>query len=153
MIEIEVEADDWSAALPEVEAVVERAATAALGTVQGDVVVLLTDNETVRDLNARFRDKDKPTNVLSFPAPELPELLGAAPHLGDIVLAYGVCADEAVAQKKTLPDHLSHLVVHGVLHVLGRDHEDEAEAEEMEAEERDILARIGVADPYAGDFA
>ncbi|MCK6104923.1 MULTISPECIES: rRNA maturation RNase YbeY [unclassified Brevundimonas] len=151
MIEIEVEADDWSAALPEVEAVVERAATAALGTVQGDVVVLLTDNETVRDLNARFRDKDKPTNVLSFPAPELPELLGAAPHLGDIVLAYGVCADEAVAQKKTLPDHLSHLVVHGVLHLLGRDHEDEAEAEEMEAEEREILAGIGVADPYAAE--
>lgn len=146
MIEIEVEAEDWTAALAEVEAVVERAATAALGTVQGDVVVLLTDNEAVRDLNARFRDKDKPTNVLSFPAPE-----SAAPHLGDIVLAYGVCVDEAVAQKKTLADHLSHLVVHGVLHLLGRDHEDDAEAEEMEAEEREILAGIGVADPYAAD--
>ena len=151
MIEIEVEADDWAAALPEVEAVVERAATAALGRIEGDIVVLLTDNEAVRDLNARFRDKDKPTNVLSFPAPELPELLGAAPHLGDIVLAYGVCADEAVAQKKSLADHLSHLVVHGVLHLLGRDHEDDAEAEEMEAEEREILAGIGVADPYAAD--
>lgn len=146
MIEIEVEADDWAAALPEVEAVVERAATAALGRIEGDVVVLLTDNAAVRDLNARFRDKDKPTNVLSFPAPE-----SAAPHLGDIVLAYGVCADEAVAQKKTLADHLSHLVVHGMLHLLGRDHEDDAEAEEMEAEEREILAGIGVADPYAAD--
>ena len=151
MIEIEVEADAWTGALAEAETVVSRAAQAALGSVGGDVVVLLTDNETVRDLNARFRDKDKPTNVLSFPAPELPELLGAAPHLGDIVLAYGVCADEAVAQKKTLPDHLSHLVVHGVLHLLGRDHEDEAEAEEMEAEEREILAGIGVADPYAAE--
>lgn len=151
MIEIEVEADDWSAALPEVEAVVRRAATAALGTVQGDVVVLLTDNEAVRDLNARFRDKDKATNVLSFPAPELSDLLGAAPHLGDIVLACGVCAEEAVAQQKTLADHLSHLVVHGVLHLLGRDHEDDAEAEEMEAEEREILAGIGVADPYAAE--
>lgn len=146
MIEIEVEADDWTVALPEVEAVVERAATAALGRIEGDVVVLLTDNAAVRDLNGRFRDKDKPTNVLSFPAPE-----SAAPHLGDIVLAYGVCADEAVAQKKTLADHLSHLVVHGVLHLLGRDHEDDAEAEEMEAEEREILAGIGVADPYAAD--
>jgi probable rRNA maturation factor len=146
MIEIEVEADDWAAALPEVEAVVERAATAALGRIEGDVVVLLTDNAAVRDLNGRFRDKDKPTNVLSFPAPE-----SAAPHLGDIVLAYGVCAEEAVAQKKTLADHLSHLVVHGVLHLLGRDHEDDAEAEEMEAEEREILAGIGVADPYAAD--
>ncbi|QYC09898.1 rRNA maturation RNase YbeY [Brevundimonas nasdae] len=146
MIEIEVEADDWAAALPEVEAVVERAATAALGRIEGDVVVLLTDDAAVRDLNGRFRDKDKPTNVLSFPVPE-----SAAPHLGDIVLAYGVCADEAVAQKKTLADHLSHLVVHGVLHLLGRDHEDDAEAEEMEAEEREILAGIGVADPYAAD--
>lgn len=146
MIEIEVEADDWTVALPEVEAVVERAATAALGRIEGDVVVLLTDNAAVRDLNGRFRDKDKPTNVLSFPAPE-----SAAPHLGDIVLAYGVCADEAVAQKKTLADHLSHLVVHGVLHLLGRDHEDDAEAEEMEAEEREILAELGVADPYAAE--
>ncbi len=148
MIEIEVEADDWTFALADVEAVVERAAGAALGAVEGDIVVLLTDDAAVRDLNARFRDKDRPTNVLSFPAPE-----SAAPHLGDIVLAYGVCAAEAETQGKTLADHLSHLVVHGVLHLLGRDHVNDAEAEEMEAEERDILARIGIADPYAGDFA
>ena len=146
MIEIEVEAEAWAGALPSVEAVVETAAKAALGTVEGDIVVLLTDDESVRELNARFRDKDKPTNVLSFPAPE-----SAAPHLGDIVLAYGVCAAEAQAQGKTLSDHLSHLVVHGVLHLLGRDHEDDAEAEEMEAEEREILAQIGVADPYAAE--
>lgn len=148
MIEIEVEANDWTVALADVEAVVERAAGAALGAVEGDIVVLLTDDAAVRDLNARFRDKDRPTNVLSFPAPA-----SAAPHLGDIVLAYGVCAAEAETQGKTLADHLSHLVVHGVLHLLGRDHVDDAEAEEMEAEERDVLARIGVADPYAGDFA
>ena len=145
-IEVEVEADAWTDALPEAETVVRRAATAALGTVAGDIVVLLTDDAAVRDLNARFRDKDRPTNVLSFPAPE-----SAAPHLGDIVLAYGVCADEAAAQGKSLADHLSHLVVHGVLHLLGRDHEDDAEAEEMEAEEREILAGIGVADPYASE--
>ena len=144
MIEIEVEADAWTGALAEAETVVSRAAQAALGTVEGDVVVLLTDDEAVRDLNARFRDKDKATNVLSFPAPQ-----SAAPHLGDVVLAYGVCAAEAEAQGKTLSDHLSHLVVHGVLHLLGRDHEDDAEAEEMEAEEREILAGLGVADPYA----
>ena len=145
-IEVEIEADAWTAALPEAETVVRRAATEALGTVVGDVVVLLTDDAAVRDLNARFRDKDRPTNVLSFPAPETAE-----PHLGDIVLAYGVCADEAAAQGKSLADHLSHLVVHGVLHLLGRDHEDDAEAEEMEAEEREILAGIGVADPYASE--
>ena len=146
MIEIEVEAEAWTGALPETEAVVETAAKAALGSVEGDIVVLLTDDESVRELNARFRDKDRPTNVLSFPAPD-----NAAPHLGDIVLAYGVCATEAQAQVKSLSDHLSHLVVHGVLHLLGRDHEDDAEAEEMEAEEREILAQIGVADPYASE--
>ena len=146
MIEIEVEAEAWTGALPDAEAVVERAAQAALGTADGDIVVLLTDDAAVRELNGRFRDKDKPTNVLSFPAPE-----NAFPHLGDIVLAYGVCATEAEAQGKTLADHLSHLVVHGVLHLLGRDHEDDAEAEEMEAEEREILAQIGVADPYLAE--
>ena len=146
MIEIEIEAEAWTGAVPEAEAVVSRAAEAALGSVAGDVVVLLTDDAAVRDLNARFRDKDRPTNVLSVPAPE-----SAAPHLGDIVLAYGVCASEAQAQGKTLSDHLSHLVVHGVLHLLGRDHEDDAEAEEMEAEEREILAELGVSDPYAAD--
>lgn len=146
MIEIEVEAEAWTVALPDAEAVVERAAQASLGTVEGDIVVLLTDDAAVRELNGRFRDKDKPTNVLSFPAPE-----NAFPHLGDIVLAYGVCATEAEAQSKTLADHLSHLVVHGVLHLLGRDHEDDTEAEEMEAEERDILAQIGVADPYLAE--
>ena len=146
MIEIEVEAEAWTSALPDAEAVVQRAAQAALGAVEGDIVVLLTDDAAVRDLNGRFRDKDKPTNVLSFPAPE-----NAFPHLGDIVLAYAVCATEAEAQGKTLADHLSHLVVHGVLHLLGRDHEDDAQAEEMEAEEREILAQIGVADPYLAE--
>lgn len=143
MIEVEVEDLAWTSALSTAAAVVERAASAALGTVEGDLVVLLTDDTTIRDLNARFRDKDKPTNVLSFPAAE-----SARPHLGDLVLAYGVCAREAAEQGKTLADHLAHLTVHGVLHLLGRDHEDDQEAEDMEAEERSILASLGVADPY-----
>jgi probable rRNA maturation factor len=143
MIEIEVEDEAWRA-IDAVEAVVERAAQAALGTVQGDVVVLLTDDAAVAEINGRFRDKDRPTNVLSFPAPD-----SARPHLGDLILASGVCAAEAAAQGKTLADHLTHLTVHGVLHLLGRDHEDDAEAEAMEAEERAILATLGVADPYA----
>ena len=150
MIEIEIEDEAWTAALPEAAAVAERAATAALGAVEGGVVVLLTDDETVRDLNARFRERDRPTNVLSFPAAEM-TIPGQASPLGDLVLAYGVCAAEAAAQGKTLADHLSHLTVHGVLHLLGRDHEAEAEAEEMEAEERSILATLGVADPYRAD--
>lgn len=146
MIEVEVEDAAWSAALPDVATTVERAATAALGAVEGDVVALLTDDASVQDLNARFRDRDRPTNVLSFPAAE-----SAFPHLGDLVLAHGVCAAEAEAQGKSLADHLAHLTVHGVLHLLGRDHEDEAEAEAMEAEERTILASLGVADPYRAD--
>lgn len=146
MIEVEVEAKDWSDAIDDVEAVVERAAAATLGTQTGGVVILLTDDHTVQDLNHRFRGKDRPTNVLSFPAAEMP---GADPQpLGDIVLAYGVCVREAGEQSKTLRDHLTHLVVHGGLHLLGRDHEDDAEAETMEAEERSILASLGVSDPY-----
>jgi probable rRNA maturation factor len=150
MIEVEIEDEAWTVALPDAAAVAERAATAALGTAAGDVVVLLTDDATVRDLNARFRGRDQPTNVLSFPAADM-TLPGQAPHLGDLVLAFGVCAAEAAAQGKSLADHLAHLTVHGVLHLLGRDHEDEAEAEAMEAEERTILARLGVADPYRAD--
>lgn len=143
MIEVEVEAGDWRAVLTDPEALVARAASAALGEAAGDVVVLLTDDAAVRELNARFRGQDKPTNVLSFPAPAV-----ARPHLGDLVLAWEVCAAEARAQAKTVPDHLAHLVVHGVLHLLGRDHEIEAEAEAMEAEERTILASLGISDPY-----
>ncbi len=147
MIEVEVEADDWATAIDDVEALVERAAVTALGDEQGGVVILLTDDETVRELNDRFRGKDRPTNVLSFPAAAMPGIEGPAP-LGDIVLAYGVCAREADEQSKTLRNHLTHLIVHGVLHLLGRDHEDEAEAEAMEGQERSILASLGVRDPY-----
>ena len=143
MIVVEVEDPAWTEALPDVVARVERAAVAALGTVEGDVVVLLTDDAAVHDLNRRFRDRDQPTNVLSFPAAE-----SAAPHLGDLVLAHGVCAAEAAAQGKSLADHVTHLTVHGVLHLLGRDHVEEVEAEAMEAEERTLLASLGVADPY-----
>lgn len=143
MIEVEIDDDAWTEALPGAAAHVERAALAALGAVQGDVVIALADDAAVRDINARFRDRDAATNVLSFPAAE-----SAFPHLGDLILAYGVCTREAAEQGKTLADHLSHLVVHGVLHLLGRDHEVDAEAEEMEAEERQILAGLGVADPY-----
>ena len=151
MIEVEVESRDWTDAVEDVEALVEQAAVAVLDAegpdARGDIVVLLTDDETVRDLNARFRDKDRPTNVLSFPAADMPGPVGPPP-LGDIVLAYGVCAREAQEQSKSLSNHLTHLVVHGVLHLLGRDHEVEAEAEAMEGEERLILASLGISDPY-----
>lgn len=156
MIEIEVEADDWTAAMPDVEAVVEQAATAALGRIEGDVVVLLTDNAAVRDLNARFRDKDKPTNVLSFPMVQ-PDLIDTVSQnsddgevlLGDIVLAHGVCVAEAAERGISTADHASHLIVHGTLHLLGYDHITDDEGDAMEAIERDALALLGIADPYA----
>lgn len=146
MIEVEVEDAGWLDALPEAVALIERAARAALGPVSADVVVLLTDDAAVAALNARFRDREGPTNVLSFPAPP-----SAVPHLGDLVLARGVCAAEAGAQGKTLADHLTHLTIHGVLHLLGRDHIDDADAEAMETEETTILASLGIADPYSHD--
>jgi len=110
------------------------------------VTILLTGDDEVADLNERFRHKPGPTNVLSFPAPPNPEN-----HLGDIALAYGVCAREAAAQGKSLADHLRHLTVHGVLHLAGYDHQTDDEAQAMEALERRVLADLGVADPYADE--
>ena len=98
----------------------------------------------MRELNRDFRKKDAPTNVLSFPAPPNPER-----HLGDIALAFGVCAREAAEQRKPLAHHLQHLTVHGVLHLLGYDHIGDDEAEAMEGLERAVLAGLGVPDPYA----
>lgn len=117
-------------------------------------VRLATDDE-VHTLNRQYRGKDKPTNVLSFPMIQ-PDLLETVTQnsddgevlLGDIVLAHGVCVAEAADRGIPLADHVRHLVVHGTLHLLGFDHEGEAEAEAMEAIERDALATLGVADPY-----
>jgi probable rRNA maturation factor len=114
-----------------------------------EMTVLLTDDREMRDLNRRWRGKDAATNVLSFPAGDEPEGIDGPRQLGDIVLAAETIAREAEAQGITLTDHLSHLVVHGTLHLLGYDHEDDAEAERMEALETTILAGLGIADPYA----
>ena len=104
--------------------------------------VALADDRGVRALNKRHAAKDKPTNVLSYPS-------GERAFLGDIVLARQTVWREAKAQKKSPADHVAHLVVHGVLHLLGHDHETgDADAERMEALERRILKRLGIADPY-----
>ena len=143
MIDVEIEDEAWTRALPDAADLALAAATAAV-TAAADLVVLLTDDATVRDLNARFRNKDAATNVLSFPAGDM-----AGDHMGDVVLAYGVCAREAAEQGKPLAAHLQHLVAHGVLHLVGYDHEDDTDAEAMEAREREILAGLGLPDPYA----
>jgi probable rRNA maturation factor len=107
----------------------------------------LTDDAAIRALNNRWRGLDKPTNVLSFPAPAA--LQGDSPvHLGDIAIAYETVAREAESEGKPLAHHLSHLAVHGFLHLLGYDHESEPEAEAMEQQERAILARLRIPDPY-----
>lgn len=136
-IDILREAGDW----PDVEALVRR----ALGAVTRENVeisVLLTDDAHIRVLNRDYRVKDKATNVLSFPQDE-PEMLG------DIILAYETVMREAAEQGKTFEAHLTHLLVHGCLHLLGYDHEEDDEAEEMEALEVEILAGLGVNNPYA----
>ena len=146
MTDVELEDPAWSLALPGAEALVLEAAEATLaseGAVGDGVTLLLTDDETVRGLNVRFREQDNPTNVLSFPAPQNPERF-----LGDIALAYGVCAREAHEQGKPLAHHLQHLVAHGVLHLLGYDHVSDDQAAEMEGLERAVLAGLGIPDPY-----
>lgn len=119
-----------------------------------EVAVRLTSDEEVQALNAAYRQKDKPTNVLSFPMVQ-PDLLSGLSNsddgevlLGDIVLARGVCAAEAAEKKIALADHVTHLVVHGALHLLGYDHMDDAQAEHMEAIERTVLRTLGLHDPY-----
>lgn len=111
----------------------------------GDICVRVVDEDEGRRLNRDFRQRDSATNVLSFPADvDLPELA----ILGDIVICAGVVAREAAEQGKRLEDHFAHMVVHGVLHLLGYDHESAAEAAEMETLEAEILGRFGIEDPY-----
>ena len=112
--------------------------------------MLLTDDAPIRDLNRTWRGKDKPTNVLSFPAPPQPGACRRRAPLGDIVLAYETLVRESCgASRSRSPHHFAHLVVHGILHLLGQDHETgEAEADAMEALEVAALATLGIADPY-----
>jgi len=134
----------WVKALPGVERLVRKAARTAVGNRKRALTVALSDDRRMRVLNARDRNKDKPTNVLSYPS-------GERGFLGDVVLARQTVSREAKAQGKTLADHLCHLVVHGTLHLMGYDHEDDAEAERMEMLERRILKRLAIADPYRAD--
>jgi probable rRNA maturation factor len=113
-----------------------------------EVSLCLADDGALRALNSRWRGVDKPTNVLSFPSGP-PGPLGDAPTLGDIALAYETLAREAEDLGVPLADHYRHLIAHGFLHLIGYDHETDAEAERMEALETRILARLGVGDPYA----
>lgn len=154
--EVLVVADCWQAE-PDAEAVVHRAIAAAAECVDADVgdaelAIMLTDDAGIRTLNLNWRGIDKPTNVLSFPAlqPTGPAGPDDAPRmLGDIAIAFETTRKEADDEQKPFDHHLSHLAIHGFLHLIGYDHEKDGEAEAMEALERQILAQLGIPDPYA----
>ena len=153
--EVLVVADCWQTE-PEAEAVIQRAVAAAAEIVDADVgeaelAVMLTDDAGIRTLNSNWRGIDKPTNVLSFPAlqPSGPGGPDEAPRmLGDIAIAYETTRRQADDEQKPFDHHLSHLAVHGFLHLIGYDHEKDGDAEAMETLEQEILAQLGIPDPY-----
>jgi probable rRNA maturation factor len=155
-VSVIVEDDNWHK-LSELEHLAESAVESVLHHEhrppgQSSVTVLFTNNEEMASLNSTWRGKPKPTNVLSFPAPAgQPLLEGETKPLGDIVLASGVVSSEAASQGKSLEFHVTHLIVHGCLHLLGYDHESDAEAGEMEAIEVEILAELGYPNPYLAE--
>jgi probable rRNA maturation factor len=158
--EVLVVADCWQTE-PDAEAVIQRAIAAAAEIVhagptdadfgEAELAVMLTDDAGIRTLNLNWRGIDKPTNVLSFPALQPPAgALSDAPRmLGDIAIAYQTTRKEADDEQKPFDHHLSHLAVHGFLHLIGYDHENDDDAEAMESLETEILAQLGIPDPYA----
>lgn len=159
-MQLDIDIEDWPGG--DWEALADRASAAAAGG-EGEPLLnnprliaslLFTSDAEVHALNREWRDRDKPTNVLSFPMLEREELEaltrdGPPVMLGDIALAYETCAREAVEKGVNLEAHATHLIVHGLLHLAGHDHGDsDAQAEQMEALETAILAKLGIADPY-----
>lgn len=162
-VALSIEDENWFDAFPDLEKKVEQAAVLAFNKAWRakrtfEIGLILTDNDHVQELNATYRAKDKPTNVLSFPQFSLQELEGdetlpplpldAALPLGDVFIAYDVVRQESVAENKSLEAHTLHMVVHGVLHLLGHDHMKTQEAEIMEKLECDILRDLGYPSPY-----
>jgi probable rRNA maturation factor len=145
-IDVSPDAAALDATLPRIIAAAVTAANAVAGPEEGAVTVVVDDDKRIQELNKLWRGFDKPTNVLSFPSPDVQP--GPAHTIGDIAISYETAAREAAAEDKSFADHVAHLAVHGFLHLLGYDHESNEDAEEMEGLERVILARVGVSDPY-----
>lgn len=145
VLDLRIEEDSWTDEAGDPEAVCQRAldAARAIALVDGEVALLLTDDAEMHQLNRDWRGKDKPTDVLSFPADEMDE-----PFLGDIAIGLGVARGDAATRGIKLADHLSHLVIHGYLHLIGYDHIADDEAREMEDIEIRALASLGIGDPY-----
>ena len=174
-ISFSLESGDWETAVADVERLTERAARAAFEAAEkpeildGDTPVemslVLADDALVQTLNRDYRDKDKPTNVLSFALLDdlddtdestddvLARDEGMPILIGDVILAFETVQREALEQGKSFEDHLTHLVIHGVLHLLGYDHQSDPDADRMERLETSILARLGIADPYSANPA
>ena len=166
ILDVVVDADpEWDSSIGWAE-LAEAAAEAAIaesrfpelasGPRNVELSVRLAHDDAVRALNAEWRGKDKPTNVLSFPLANETELAAASADgpelmLGDIILARGVCAAEAAEKAVPIDQHAAHLLVHGTLHLLGYEHEDDEAASDMEARETRALARLGIADPHGED--
>jgi probable rRNA maturation factor len=154
-VEISIEDDRWDKPLPELEPLVPALVETSLkeaGLEPNDhcVTIAFMSDEGIRSLNKIFRGKDQATNVLSFPAAYHPQLAQGPRLLGDIAIAFETVQAEAAAENKTIVHHTAHLVVHGVLHLAGMDHDRDDDAEKMENAERIILSRFGISDPYAG---
>lgn len=145
-LDLRIEAEAWSEAVSEIEETCKAALNAGANTAgaSGEVSVLLTADAEIQTLNRDWRSKDKPTDVLSFPADPVDK-----PFLGDIAVSYGVSAGDARTRGIPLDQHLSHLLIHGLLHLLGHDHINDTEAAEMEALEVAALASLGWPDPYS----
>lgn len=152
-VDISTKSPRWHNALPNVAALAQQAADIVWRQTSDDqsdaeLSLVLGDDTFLQSLNYRYRNKNQPTNILSFPAED--EVMPGIPRLlGDVVLAFETMHLEAVAQEKTFADHFQHLFVHGFLHLLGHDHQDETEAAFMAALEIDFLSSLGIADPYA----
>ena len=156
-VDVSISCPAWTATLPGAQELCRGAALAAFLAAAPDVVwaeasLMLADDAMVRDLNRTYRGRDEPTNVLAFPGLDDAGAPGAPTMLGDVVVAYETTAAEAEHSRTALADHLSHLVVHGILHLLGHDHETDADAERMEGLESRALASLGVGlEDGAGD--
>jgi probable rRNA maturation factor len=158
-IDVIVDIPAWLEAVPTAEELCRRSAVAAImasGAVrtEAEASVVLSNDARIRALNAAYRGKDEATNVLAFPATDVVErraagTVGPPLTIGDVVVAFETACAEAMLEGKSIEDHLSHLVVHGMLHLLGYDHQTEDEAAKMEGMEVAVLASLGVADPYS----